>query len=224
MALSPGCTAAHNMGLMTDVESILGWIDGHFAAGERLTVSAGQPGGPGGGSLKLFIENAPGDMLVACAGYPGTVGYTFLWGENVSWEVMFTGGPTVTWTIDCGLAPPFNPTQEITDLKARVAGLPVASSVKAPLIYYLDRALENLGRAVLGRGSRPINRGLGLFRRSSTVARFLDWAWADPCSLLWMFILQVRAAKTANQITETQWCELEYTATDMRRMFNCLWP
>jgi hypothetical protein len=133
-------------------------------------------------------------------------------------------GSGVTWTIDCGLAPPFNPAQEITDLKATVAGFAIPTSVKDPLTYDLDRALEALGQAVIGPGSgvrRLRDRGRALFRRSSTVARFLDLAWADPCSSLQTFIARVRAAYTAKEITEVQWSVLEYTATSIRRMLNC---
>jgi hypothetical protein len=221
MALSPGCTDAHNIGVYAGLQARIGPFEGQFAAGERLTASVGPPsGGPFAGDfVKLFVEPA-GDPCVACVAYPGTVGYTFLDNGNYRWQAGVFG-VYATWTIDCGLAPPFNSAQEITALKAKVAGLPVASSVKDPLIHDLDRALEALGRAVIAPGSRPINRGLALFRRSSTVARFLDWAWADPCSSLQTFIARARLAYGVNQITEVQWCELEYTATGIRRMLNC---
>lgn len=233
MTLSSGCTDAHNIG-NAGLQPVIGWFEGQFAAGERLTASAGPPeGGPvAGEKVMLYVDSAPRrdfplwDLLVACVAYPGTVGYTFLADGGYSWMCVAAvpgsvNGSYVTWTIDCGLAPPFNPAQEITDLKARVAGLTIASSVKDPLIYELDRALEALGQARIAPGSRPINRGRAWLRRSSTVARFLDWVWADPCDALQTFIARVRLAYEANQFNETQWCELEYTATSIRRMLKC---
>ena len=126
-----------------------------------------------------------------------------------------------TISVDCGVAPPFDPVQEITNLKATVAGLTIASSVKGPLIYDLDEALNAVGgRVVTGRGWLS-EMGLASLRRSSTAARFLAWAGPDPCRSLQTFIDQATTAWAAGQLTQGDARGLILTANNIRRFLNC---
>jgi hypothetical protein len=235
MALSPGCAGCAAEGVFPGLPSGLG-SDGQFAAGERLTVSGGPPddGRYPGDMVRLSVDLATpetlmwgeGDhragpaTLVDCAAYPATVGYTFPADGLYSW--MFEMGPSGTISVNCGVAPPFDPVQEITNLKARVAGLTIASGVKGPLIYDLDEALNALGRQVFtGWGLRVRNRGLASLRRSSTAARFLAWASPNPCRSLQTFIDRATSAWAAGQLTNAQACELTSTAINIRRFLNC---
>ena len=230
MALSPSCAYHASIGVYNPNGGVAGFGGhGDFAAGERITVSAGPPEDGPANRVTLYID--PGvappeevplrDTTVDCVAYPGTVGYTFLADGHYRWFCE-TNGYNVTWTVNCGVAPPFDPVQEITDLKTKVAGLTIASSVKGPLIYVLDEALDALaGQAVIGWGRQLRNRGLATFRRSSTAARFLEWAGPDPCSSLQTFLDRVTAAFLVKQLTGTQACQLEYVAKNIRRMLNC---
>jgi hypothetical protein len=229
MALSPGCADCAAQGVFPGLPSGLGGA-GQFAAGERLTVSGGPPDdGPYPGDMvRLSVDLATAETLmygdpgtvVDCAAYPGTVGYTFLADGLYSW--MCEMGPNGTISVNCGVAPPFDPVQEITNLKARVAGLTIASGVTGPLIYDLDEALKALGgQVVTGRGWFVRNRGLAFLRRSSTAARFLAWAGPDPCRSLQTFIDRATSAWVAGQLTNAQACELTSTAKNIRRFLNC---
>ena len=164
----------------------------------------------------------PDGTYVACAAYPGTVRYTFPADGVYSWmcEIDPVSG---TISVDCGVPPPFDPTQEITNLKARVVGLTIASGVKVTLIHDLDEALSALaGQVVTGRSWFVVrNRGLASLRRSSTATRFLAWAGPDPCRSLQTFIDQTNSAWAAGQLTNGQGCELSTTARDIRRSLSC---
>jgi hypothetical protein len=227
MALSPGCADCAAQGVFPGLPSGLGGA-GQFAAGERLTVSGGPPDdGPYPGDMvRLSVDLATAETLmygdpgtvVDCAAYPGTVGYTFPSDGLYSWFSEIDGDGIIS--LDCGVAPPFDPVQEITNLKAMVAGLTIASGVMGPLIYDLDQALEGLWRqARWGRLVR--NRGLASLRRSSTAARFLAWAGPDPCQSLQTFIDQANSAWAAGQLANAQGCELTCTAKNIRRFLNC---
>lgn len=230
MALSPSCAWHASIGVYNPNGGVAGFGGhGDFAAGERITVSGGPPEDGYPNRVTLYIdpgiappEEVPlGGTQVDCVAYPGTVGYTFLTDGHYRWFCE-TNGYNVTWTVNCGVAPPFDPAQAITDLKAKVAGLTIASSVKDPLIYELDEALDALGgQAVIGWRRQLRNRGLASFRRSSTGARFLEWAGADPCTSLQRFIDRCIAAYLANQLTGTPECEVRYAAKNIRRMLNC---
>jgi hypothetical protein len=232
MALSPGCAACHAEGTLTQLVGLSGLAgDGPFAAGERLTVSWGPaPDDPwiatrvtlyvDLATAKTLMEGESWDgTLVDCAVYPRTVGYTFPADGLYSWFSEIDGDGTIS--LDCGVAPPFDPVQEITNLKARVAGLTIASGVKDPLIYDLDQALEGLWRQALWGRFVIINRGLASLRRSSTAGRFLAWAGPDPCRLLQTFLDQANSAWAAGQLTNAQGCELTCTAKNIRRFLNC---
>jgi hypothetical protein len=228
---SPGCAAQD--GYIHGLACGLG-MDGQFAAGERLTVSGGPPDdGPYPGDMvrlrvdlatpESLMSGEPNDgTLVDCAAYPGTVGYTFLADGLYSWLCEI--GPNGTFTVHCGPAPRFDPAQEITALKAKVAGLTIANSVKGPLMYDLDQALEALGgQAFIARGRHLRNRGLASLRRSSTAAQFLQWAGPDACSSLQTFRDRVNAnaAWSGGQLADPQACEFWCTAGNIRRMLNC---
>ena len=233
MALSPGCADCHAEGTLTQLVGLSGLgSGGQFAAGERLTVSWGPaPNDPWiATQVTLKVDLATAEMLMSgddeegtlvdCAVYPGTVGYTFPADGLYSWFSEIDGDGTIS--LDCGVAPPFDAVQEITNLKARVVGLTIASGVKGPLIYDLDEALNALGRQVAtGRGWFVINRGLASLRRSSTAARFLAWAGPDPCRSLQTFIDGANSAWVAGQLTNAQGCELTCTAKNIRRFLNC---
>jgi hypothetical protein len=238
LALSPGCAACAAQGVFPALPSGLGG-EGQFAAGERLTVSGGPPddGPVPGAMVRLYVDLATAETLmwgecphgqhmsctwVDCAAYPGTVGYTFLADGLYSWLCEI--GPNGTFTVHCGPAPRFDPAQEITALKAKVAGLTIANSVKGPLMYDLDQALEALGgQAFIARGRHLRNRGLASLRRSSTAAQFLQWAGPDACSSLQTFRDRVNAnaAWSGGQLADPQACEFWCTAGNIRRMLNC---
>lgn len=238
MALSPGCAYCAAQGVISPPGLLSGsgyGGAGQFAAGERLTVSGGPPDDGPGSMVWLHVDLATAETLmwgeedpragaatlVDCAAYPGTVGYTFPADGVYSW-MCDIGGCNCTISVNCGVAPPFDPVQEITNLKATVAGSTIASGVKGPLIYDLDEALNALGRQVVtGRGWFVINRGLASLRRSSTAARFLAWAGPDPCRSLQTFIDQANSAWAAGQLTNAQGCELTCTTKNIRRFLNC---
>jgi hypothetical protein len=91
------------------------WLVGAVRGRERLTASAGPPEVPGGypSEVELYVATADGglpkwDKQVACAAYPGTVAYTFLAGGDYEWYCHVPNAD-VTWTVNYGFAPPFNP-------------------------------------------------------------------------------------------------------------------
>ena len=236
MALSPNCAACAAQGVISPPGQLSGsgyGGVGQFAAGERLTMSGGPPDDGPGFMVRLHVDLATTETMMSgddsdgtvvdCAGYPGTVGYTFPADGVYSWFCDI-GGCNCTISVDCAVAPPFDPVQEITNLKAMVAGSTIASGVKGPLIYDLDEALKALGgRVVTGRGWFVRNRGLASLRRSSTAARFLAWAGPDPCRSLQTFIDQVNSAWAGGwgQLTNGQACELTFTANNIRKFLNC---
>lgn len=237
MALTPDCAACAAQGVVTPgLISGSGYGgQGQFAAGERLTVSAGPPDDGPGSMVRLFVDLATAETLmwgesdpragaatlVDCAGYPATVGYTFPADGLYSWMCDISGC-NCTISLNCGVAPPFDSMLSITNLKATVAGLTIASGVKGPLIYDLDEALKAIaGQVVTGRGWFVRNRGLASLRRSSTAARFLAWAGPDPCRSLQTFMDQVNSAWAAGQLTSAQGCELTFTAQNIRRSLSC---
>jgi hypothetical protein len=173
-------------------------------------------------TAETLMRGDPG-TAVDCAEYPATVGYTFPADGLYSWMCDISGC-NCTISVNCGVAPPFDPVQEITNLKAMVAGLTIASGVKGPLIYDLDEALKALGgQVVTGRGWFVRNRGLASLRRSSTAARFLAWAGPDPCRSLQTFIDRTNSAWGGGwgQLTNGQACELTFTANNIRSFLNC---
>lgn len=199
MALSPGCTAA-DRGLYNPNGTLSGvGGGGQFAAGERITASAGPPESAGHSDrVTLYVDDQARELpssgtLVACVAFPGTVGYTFLADGIYTWfcEVV---PANATWTINCGVAPPPDPAQEITDLKARVDGIMLARLARIALIRPLDVALEALT---------------------------VDDDTAAACHALQLFINRVLAAFWAGQLTRPQECELHYSAETLRKILNC---
>jgi hypothetical protein len=135
-ALSSGCAVLNNP--IFDRHYGSGSIEGQFAAGDHITITAGLPGSTDQKSVLLSID----DVVAVGGGWPATVEYTFptAGSHKISWATDQARG-TSTWAVGCSA---FDLSGAITDLQATVSGMGLSKGTSTALNSPLQKALDAL--------------------------------------------------------------------------------